>query len=157
MKILIMCIFIAGQAAANDDLKSLQSEALAIVHEFQHNYAKYYKKKSPNISVRMVSVKELMFDDSITSCERTPKIMVSVEKNIWLDSSNEKREYLILHQLGHCVLNRTNERERLRDIPLSIMSLNNNIKYFKKYRNDYVKELFTKDSIFLIETIANER
>lgn len=156
--LLVLILLISGSLYAQEEsLEDLQKETLGIVHDFQRNYMKYLGKASPNISVRMVSVKELLFDDSVSSCEKSPKIVVLVNKDIWMEASHEKREYTILHQLGHCVLNRIHKKEEMRNIPLTVMAFHNNVKHFKKYRDNYIHELFTDQTLPFMERLANER
>lgn len=151
---LLFLFFISFASFAASTLEELQKETLDMVHDFQKNHYKYLKYKSPSISVRMVQEKELLFEDSVSSCERIPKITVLVKKQVWEESSKEKREHILLRQLGRCVLNRNHQDEEIRNIPLSIMSRKNNSQNnYKIYREYYLEELFTKNTLPLMEKI----
>lgn len=77
---------------------------------------------------------------------QTPTIVV--DRKMWKAGSEDFREWLIFHELGHCVLERPHlDSEDVIDgvggIPTSLMSSKSKaISYFPIYREHYIHELF---------------
>lgn len=156
MRFVFFFIAFISLAQAEVNLPKLSEEALQMVHRFQHLHQFYLKKPSPSISLRMVNVKELLFDDSLSSCETHPKVVVLVEKERWVDSNYDEREKILFHTLGHCLLKRAHTSETSFSAPVSIMGLNLKTKDYVKNRELYWFELFKENDIPLREQLIKD-
>jgi hypothetical protein len=69
---------------------------------------------------------------------------IAIDRTYWKNSSRWGREWLVFHELGHCVLDRDHRDDKFGvNCPASIMHSYANSFCYKDYRNYYVKELFT--------------
>lgn len=73
--------------------------------------------------------------------------LILVDRGDWEASSEEGRETTILHELGHCVLNRSVHTDSVNDfgVPLSIMYSESDEaldKCYKEHKDAYLIELF---------------
>ena len=72
--------------------------------------------------------------------------LITIDKTNWDISSDVEREFLIFHELGHCLLERSHTNtSNLRGVCASIMNSGENIcflNYNTNTRNDYLNELF---------------
>ena len=77
--------------------------------------------------------------------DRNPA-MVMVDKSFWNKSNDVLKEYVIFHELGHCILNRTHRDESLvSGACISVMASNNRVcanAYGPETRKEYLDELF---------------
>jgi hypothetical protein len=75
-------------------------------------------------------------------CSRGPLFNeVLFNETAWDSASEVKREWAMLHELGHCVLDRDHEWAAVGGVPKSIMHPNDFSKYAAK-RREYMAELF---------------
>jgi len=67
---------------------------------------------------------------------------VIIDESAWESYSHNKREVLVFHELGHCVLNRGHNKKKTNGRPESIMYpyVLNGYSYFN-HRDVYLKEL----------------
>jgi hypothetical protein len=69
-------------------------------------------------------------------------IKIEIDPDFWNKSSDMKREELLFHELGHCVLNRDHDDSIIHyTIPKSVMYPYVFENAYKKYRSYYVEEL----------------
>lgn len=47
---------------------------------------------------------------------------VEIDSEFWHNTSDEGREWLVFHELGHCVLDKDHNDYTLEDVPVSIMN-----------------------------------
>ncbi len=75
---------------------------------------------------------------------------VTIDQSFWNQASTIYREYVVFHELGHCYLGRPhNEAAFSNGICRSIMNSGTGActsRYEMKTRNDYLNELFDKNS-----------
>lgn len=73
---------------------------------------------------------------------KTPRVIIDPE--FWENASNTQREIIVLHELGHCVLERGHDYDKLDGCPMSVMYpyLLSNYCY-KSFKKAYLDELFT--------------
>jgi len=84
------------------------------------------------------------------------KSEVIIDEDKW-DALPSIREVLIYHELGHCRLNRGHDNSLFdNDVKLSILNevLVSGFQY-TRYRDGYVKELFTQDKSGLVTALEN--
>lgn len=69
---------------------------------------------------------------------------ITVNKYYWDTMSDSERKFLIFHELGHCVLNRSHFNSKdAAGRPVSIMhGTEPPYWYFEEYYNSYIEELF---------------
>jgi len=69
-------------------------------------------------------------------------IEIEIDPDFWFASSEMKKEELLFHELGHCILNRDHEDEMLyQRIPKSVMYPYVFEWAYERYRSYYVDEL----------------
>lgn len=67
---------------------------------------------------------------------------ITIDKNFWL-YNEQSREMIMIHELGHCVLNLNHNDKYENGIPISIMNTYLfNYSIFQVYRDFYYDELF---------------
>lgn len=74
-----------------------------------------------------------------------PKRTVVFDRDTWPLYSDAEKEELVFHELGHCVLDRDHDSTKVGNLPRSIMYPYDSIPTYSIFREQYLKELFTKD------------
>lgn len=77
----------------------------------------------------------------VTEPMKTPRIVVG---ELWYFKSEEKREAVIFHELGHCILGRGHDENRRSDgFAASLMTPEpSGIPFRNEFRREYLDELF---------------
>ncbi len=85
--------------------------------------------------------------------------IVTIDLEFWNSSSNSWKEFVVFHELGHCVLNRDHREDHYSDgtcVSLMRSGLGGCIdNYNSDTRNIYLNELFSPSSIAWVSTIIN--
>lgn len=83
-----------------------------------------------------------------------PKRTVVFDRDMWPLHSAIEKEELVFHELGHCVLDRDHLTTKVKNWPISIMYPYDSIMTYNYYRDQYLKELFTKDATDITATLS---
>lgn len=76
----------------------------------------------------------------------------------WRNATYSQRKSLIYHEMGHCILKRNHLSRKINGIAVSMMYPNSEFDHFyPRYREEYVKELFTKNSDDIEDVLNGER
>lgn len=76
-------------------------------------------------------------------------VNIEIDPDYWQITSETKKEVLLFHELGHCVLGRDHDEQRVYyTVPKSIMYPYLFDFAFQKYRSYYVEELKNPKTIF---------
>lgn len=88
-------------------------------------------------------------DDALCTHGYNKSPTIQVSPQFWNRVSDAKREILIFHELGHCLLNQNEHRSDFRDgHPTSILNKSNanfegpSLEYYESHRIEYYLELF---------------
>lgn len=85
----------------------------------------------------------------VAYCQRDTKQIV-VNKDSWDNYSEIKKEIVIFHELGHCLLDKDHDNHEHKGEKLSIMHERIlNPSFYDEYREHYLDELFTGSSDLL--------
>lgn len=96
-----------------------------------------------------IDLKDIDNPDHAGTCNSRAN-RIEIDENTWSNFSHEKREWLIFHELGHCILNRSHKNKRTSDFEcLSYMrggkdddfDCSTNL-YSDLWRSYYLNELF---------------
>lgn len=116
------------------------------------DFIPYYDRfeRATGISPYCVAIKydPKLTGDIIGQCS-TARNLITISPQAWAKYSSDEREWLIAHELGHCLLGRDHEENQLHtrvfdDIPKSIMypTIADKV-VFKHYKAQYYRELVT--------------
>lgn len=124
---------------------SVESEIAPIVNYFNEVAAQYnVKPDSKNLIVGFVD--KFPVNTWIGLCQRgnTPAKFISIRKAYFQHASSEQKYALVIHELGHCTLNRDHvEGYRENGCPKSIMHPSDGLfGCFFRDQDYYFKELF---------------
>ncbi len=136
MKNLLIIILLTG-CMADGAVKSIDLELKPYFEEFDKMMMKETGKiNRPFIGAAFVGS---LNGKAVGACRiwNTGSREVLIERNFWDNASEEERENLILHELGHCALNLGHVNN------YSIMNAYVlDINYFRNNRNKLIAELF---------------
>ena len=157
MKLLILLIFLSACAPREDGTHhkklSIASEFKDVFDKFQTEASAYGIKADDLVIVfgEPSDFEGCTYTGLATlgCCSRhigtTPKIIIY--RPYWEIAPDYRREAILFHEMGHCVLGRQHLEVKEFDEPVSIMYHNvNEIQgpYYINHRDGYVKELLTK-------------
>jgi len=148
MKAFIGLLFIVGCQTAQPGSASVtcDKELCEYIDLFE-NYSKKYSPSGP-VKVKNLTVKfgKLTYP-SIGMCSFIPFSRIkeiTIDPVAWGIASSVKREVLMLHELGHCILNRDHIDNMRENVPASIMYPNTTPHYFyEEKKESYLRELFS--------------
>lgn len=144
MKFLIFILLLGCGSA-----KGFQKNELSVTG-FE-NYVKLFEEYSCTFGTKCIKVDNLIikFGDlndnedgraTLFSDNRTP--IITIDSEYWKDHDKDKREALLLHEMGHAILMRRHVAYE-DDCPSSIMNPATPSGYcYIKYKEYYLKELF---------------
>ncbi len=79
-------------------------------------------------------------------CQRTPHYppAITIDSTYWDNATPEAKEWLVFHELGHCILNRPHREDRLSQTNCVSSMMYPKAEYYCYYnlRSYYIKELF---------------
>ena len=76
-------------------------------------------------------------------------VNIEIDPDYWQRTSEIKKEVLLFHEMGHCVLGRDHEKQKLyHTVPKSIMYPFLFEEAYKNHRNYYVEELQNQKILF---------
>jgi hypothetical protein len=112
-------------------------------------FSKYYKVQTSHIATEFTILK----DDVVGYCwwfdDGSRKI--EIDSNFWIKASDDEKEDLVWHELGHCALNLKHDSNLIdignyNQIPKSIMNpyVFGQMPYYSDYKIYYFDELKTK-------------
>jgi len=137
---LILLTFLTGCGTINTYKNVENSDFMYPVKRFE----RYYGKKVDDIDIKFDNLGAYRSWNTMGVCSfKTSKIKVDMYWWRHIEYLKYKKEALILHEIGHCILFRDHVEGVFEDgCPISLM--NKNIvsnKCAKKYRDYYIKEL----------------
>lgn len=86
---------------------------------------------------------------------------VEINRHYWEDASDNEKEELIFHELGHCTLNRDHRSDKIAyknsSVPISIMYpyVFGHATYYEERKTEYIEELFHGNVGTGIRTISS--
>lgn len=145
MKILWVLLFLVS-CATTPDLKSLRTDTQHILSKFNAYHLKYKGRPAPKIYIGMIPAAKLRTQKTIATCRQTPRPHIVINEVVWKETSYAEKEYILFHELGHCILRRTHDNQSANGKPLSIMHQAfsyHHLDYFHDDKKFYIEELFT--------------
>ncbi len=135
---------------------SLVKPGLHVNPEFIPHLEQFHKEAKANNRLIIIENLTIKFDGKLNDtnilaeCEHAYYPIISFRPSFWDNASEEDRENVMFHELGHCILNLDHDEERIRtinneSIAKSIMypwPLDGNV--YLRYRSYYIIELFNK-------------
>lgn len=122
-----------------------------------------YNAKTENVHPTSVAYFEFMyfqFVEQVGVCIKysSGAREILIKQSVWDNFSEELKEILIFHELGHCHIDREHKEDSYEGIDLSIMHpvLINQEDYIQYYR-EYQEELFLLDEQPLRDTIDSNK
>ena len=113
------------------------------IHKFEEVSSQYsYPIKITELVVEMADLDPQLQGSCVTRTGETPRIQIN--KTYWEEGDASRREGLLFHELGHCVLGRSHRNEVATDgRPLSLMyEYGVSPGLYVDNRPDYLDELF---------------
>jgi hypothetical protein len=145
MRAILLLLFLFS-CASKQDLPSLRKDTQTILNKFDLYHQKYRNKPAPKIYIGMVPGVELRETRTIATCRYTPRPHIVIKKELWEETSFEEKEYILFHELGHCLLNRRHENDAEGGKPLSLMNqafTNHHLDFYLDNKRFYIEELFS--------------
>jgi hypothetical protein len=131
-------------------VKSPSQRKTIIDPEFVDLVELFEKEQNENVDID-ISFKELDYPTVglcwwQTRSASRQGIEIEIDPDFWFESSDVKKEELLFHELGHCILNRDHLDEKINYyVPKSIMYPYVFGYAYTKYRSYYVDELKNLD------------
>jgi hypothetical protein len=124
--------------------------------DFNELHVFYKGRNAPVIGVNMVEDYQMRTSQTIATCKYSPRPHIIVKRTLWERIGYAQKEYILFHELGHCVLNRPHIETTMGDTPVSLMypeyfSISN----YEQHRPAYLKELFTQDNKLLRRSLMS--
>jgi Zn-dependent peptidase ImmA (M78 family) len=71
--------------------------------------------------------------------------IITIDLNYWQQITDAEKEWLVYHELGHCILNREHREDRIREnnCVASVMYPKTEYACYENLQDYYLKELFT--------------
>lgn len=90
----------------------------------------------------------------VATCAYKPgRRLITVDINWWHSTTSICRESVIMHELGHCELNRGHTNTRHSGVMVSVMNASVNCSDYSNYRHEYLNELITKSVDNIVDAI----
>ncbi len=116
LSILLLALSCRSPAVREPEPK--QYRVPAEVEPYVEEFREAARQRGQAVSTDNLIVQFGLVDDRGTcgQCSRqagqTPRIILSTDALCWKDATSEEREALVLHELGHCWLNRDHRADR---------------------------------------------
>jgi uncharacterized lipoprotein YajG len=121
--------------------------------------ALFEKLSNRQVTTEITFIKKLHHHSVLATCQRnqTKTIKkIKIVKRTWKALSKKCRQVILLHELGHCELDRGHKNEVYNDVPLSIMNSKLKCSKFKDFKHEYLHELIHINDEPLKDAIDNE-
>jgi len=128
-----------------------------------YKYINLFEAISPESNKQKITSLEVKFGvlelPEVGRCtyaaEKRPVIVI--DKEYWFNSTEDSKEVLMLHELGHCILFRNHVEVKQGEIPSSLMNPSMITLYYKRDKEKYRKELFSGNVSTFNLTSSNTR
>lgn len=136
MILLVFLLFgCAGHQVTNDP----------VFDNYKRLFEHYAQQEGRNIAAEIpVMFGEMPNEKVVGFCKRNTNPYIVINKDYWDNTSETSKVVLLLHEFGHCLLNKEHDNRRLGDgCPVSIMHyavVTRNC--FNKYKESYLEEYF---------------
>lgn len=141
--IILVTLLIATTSIAGDKFKPFRKQVDSFIA------AAHQQHVNVDLSILHITLADHLPDRLLGICwgMGTSIPMIFLDKVLWEQSNDLKREQILWHEMGHCVLKREhNERMKWDGYPASIMypdsRLINDQNYYRKHKQEYIQELF---------------
>lgn len=131
---IVLGLFMFCLSAIADDDKS---ELVAYLGRFDQLNEVVTGVKAEQMSIEFTDT--IPSRDIVASCSGGKHI--AVYRPVWVKASHTKREMIIFHELGHCVLNR--EHSSTTDKPSLMAESLISVRAYRENREYYLRELFS--------------
>lgn len=120
-------------------------------HQYVASFSMMAKQQHVKVDLNNLRIQfdALMPSDYLGLCydAGTKYALITINEDNWAKASYSKREYIIWHEMGHCVLNRGHLDMLKPDFhPVSIMYPDSRVvedtRYYNRHRQEYIEELF---------------
>lgn len=118
---------------SNDEYKEINS--------YRDDFTYYFKSDTHNIDIRFVDKMTTDYKNAVGYCYK-PTNSIEILRSYWAEIPNIKRQMLIFHELGHCLLDKKHSDELLLDgcgASIMLFHMDTSNCYYKHY-NELIVE-----------------
>jgi SprT-like family len=122
MKIIIILLFLVSCGKVND-MRAMDGELVHKSEPIFNTLARKFENEF-NVAVKVPIIFSTTLERNIAGVclvYSTGYREIQISRQVWFNQSEEQREQLVYHELGHCVLNKGHDDTTMGECPNSIM------------------------------------